>query len=101
MKYFDDTIIGIATSQSEGAIAIIRLSGDKSIEIVNKVFKGKDLTKVKTHTITYGHIIDPVNLQIVDEVLVSIFKSPKSYTTEDVVEVNCHGFTRGKTCYSW
>lgn len=90
MSIFEDTIIGISTSLSQGAISIIRLSGDKAIEIVNKCFKGKDLTKVKSHTINYGHIIDQ-NKQKIDEVLVSVFKSPKSYTTEDIVEINCHG----------
>ena len=59
MNNFDDTIIGIATAQSQSAISIIRVSGIKAIEIVNKVFKGCNLTKVKSHTINYGHIIDP------------------------------------------
>lgn len=90
MKLFDDTIIGISTAQSQGAISIIRLSGCDSIEIVNKVFKGKNLNKVKSHTIHYGHIIDD-NKQTIDEVLVSVFLAPKSYTTENVVEINCHG----------
>ena len=91
MKVFDDTIVGISTSQSPGAISIIRVSGEKALEIVNQVFKGKDLTKVKSHTIHYGHIVDKTTNQIIDEVLVSVFSSPKSYTTEDLVEINCHG----------
>ena len=91
MKVFDDTIVGISTSQSPGAISIIRVSGEKALEIVNQVFKGKDLTKVKSHTIHYGHIVDKTTNQIIDEVLVSVFLSPKSYTTEDLVEINCHG----------
>ncbi len=91
MNNFDDTIIGIATAQSQSAISIIRVSGIKAIEIVNKVFKGCNLTKVKSHTINYGHIIDPTTKQIIDEVLVSVFRHPKSYTCEDVVEINCHG----------
>jgi len=86
-----DTIIGIGTSLSNNAISIIRLSGPESITIVNSIFKGKDLTKALSHTITYGHIYDPETNDVIDEVLVSIFKSPKSYTTEDVVEINCHG----------
>lgn len=86
----DDIIIGISTALSEGAISIIRLSGEGCIELVNKCFKGKDLTKVLSHTINYGFIIDE-NKEIIDEVLVSVFKAPKTYTTEDVVEINCHG----------
>lgn len=91
MKLFDDTIIGISTALSKGAISIIRLSGDDAIKIVNKVFKGIDLSKVEPNTINYGHIVDFDSCQIIDEVLVSIFKVPKSYTKEDVVEINCHG----------
>lgn len=91
MKLFDDTIIGISTALSKGAISIIRLSGDDAIKIVNKVFKGIDLSKVEPNTINYGHIVDFDSCQIIDEVLVSIFKAPKSYTKEDVVEINCHG----------
>ena len=90
MKVFEDTIVGISTAQSQGAISIIRLSGDDALIIVNKIFKGKNLNKVKSHTIHYGHIIDDNN-QIIDEVLVSVFLAPKSYTTENVVEINCHG----------
>lgn len=91
MKLFDDTIIGISTALSKGAISIIRLSGDDAIKIVNKVFKGIDLSKIEPNTINYGHIVDFDSCQIIDEVLVSIFKAPKSYTKEDVVEINCHG----------
>ena len=85
----EDTIAAIATSLGVGAISIIRVSGPEAIKIVNNIFKGKDLTKQKTHTITYGHIIE--NDKIIDEVLISIMKSPKSFTTEDTVEINCHG----------
>ena len=85
----EDTIAAIATSLGVGAISIIRVSGPESIKIVNNIFKGKDLTKQQTHTITYGHIIE--NEKIIDEVLISIMKSPKSFTTEDTVEINCHG----------
>ena len=84
-----DTICAISTTLGVGAISIIRLSGEKSIEIANKIFKGKDLTKVVSHTINYGYIID--GTEIIDEVLVSIMKAPKTYTKEDVVEINCHG----------
>lgn len=88
---FDDTIVGVATTVNNGAVSIIRLSGVDAISIVNNIFKGKDLTKVQSHTINYGHIINKENNEIIDEVLVSVFLSPKSYTTEDVVEINCHG----------
>ena len=86
-----DTIAAISTALGAGAISIVRVSGDDAIEIVNKVFKGKNLTKVNSHTINYGHIIDPSTKQIIDEVLVSVFLAPKTYTTENVVEINCHG----------
>ena len=84
-----DTIVAISTALGAGAISIVRLSGPESIEIVNKCFKGKDLRKVESHTITYGYIYD--NEKMIDEVLVSVFKAPKTYTCEDVVEINCHG----------
>ena len=84
-----DTICGVSTSIGNGAISIIRVSGSDAIFIVNKIFKGKDLTKVKSHTINYGYIMD--NNKEIDEVLVSIMKAPKTYTMEDVVEINTHG----------
>ena len=84
-----DTICAISTALGVGAISIIRLSGPKSIEIVNKIFKGKDLTKVDSHTIHYGFIT--YEDKIIDEVLVMIMKAPKTYTLEDIVEINCHG----------
>ena len=86
----NDTICAIATSQGLGAISIIRVSGEEAINIVNKIFKGKNLTEVASHTINYGHIIDENN-KIVDEVLVSVMLAPKTYTTENVVEINTHG----------
>lgn len=88
---FDETIVGISTALEKGAVSIIRLSGNNSIDLVNKVFKGKNLLNAKSHTITYGHIYDSKNDKIIDEVLVSVFRSPRSYTKEDVVEINCHG----------
>ena len=84
-----DTIAAISTALGVGAISIIRVSGDDSVKIVNKIFKGKDLTKVKSHTIHYGHIME--GKTAVDEVLVSVMLSPKTFTTEDVVEINSHG----------
>ena len=71
------------------AISIIRLSGKEAISIVNKLFSGKDLTKVATHTIHYGFICDKE--EQIDEVLVSVMRAPKTYTKEDIVEINCHG----------
>ena len=85
----NDTIAAISTTTGAGAISIIRVSGEESIKIVNKIFKEKDLEKVKSHTIHYGHIIYKDEIQ--DEVLVTIMRAPKTFTTEDVVEINCHG----------
>ena len=85
----NDTIAAISTTLGVGAISIIRVSGSDAIKIVNSIFKGKDLKKVESHTISYGHIKDGDNL--LDEVLVSVMKSPKTFTTEDIVEINCHG----------
>ncbi|WP_457616012.1 tRNA uridine-5-carboxymethylaminomethyl(34) synthesis GTPase MnmE [Lutibacter sp.] len=85
----NDTIIALATPSGMGAVAIIRLSGEKAIEIVNTHFDKKDLTKVPSHSIHLGNIID--GNRIIDEVLVSVFKNPRSYTGENVVEINCHG----------
>ncbi len=87
-----DTIVALATPSGAGAIAIIRLSGKFSIDLVEKQFKsvsGKQLKKQPTHTIHLGHIID--DDRTLDEVLVSVFKNPNSYTGEDVVEISCHG----------
>lgn len=86
----NDTICAIATSQGVGAIAIIRVSGENSINIVNNLFKGKDLTKVDSHTINYGHIINEKR-EIIDEVLVSVMRAPRTFTAEDTVEINTHG----------
>lgn len=85
----NDTIAAIATAPGISSISIIRISGSLAIEEVNKIFKGKDLEKVQTHTINYGYIVE--NNEIIDEVLVSVMKSPKTFTMEDVVEINCHG----------
>jgi tRNA modification GTPase len=85
----DDTIVALATPQGVGAIGVIRLSGPGAIDIANSVFRAKDLTVQATHTIHYGHIVD--GDYEVDEVMVSIFRAPKSFTTEDVVEISCHG----------
>ncbi len=90
----NDTIIALATPNGVGAISVIRLSGNDAITITERFFKsvsGKKLSEQKTHTIHLGHIID--NNRILDEVLVSVFKNPNSYTGENVVEISCHGST--------
>lgn len=84
----NDTICAISTALGVGAISIIRVSGDEAIDIVNKIFD-KDLIKKESHTINYGHIV--YNGEIIDEVMVSIMKSPKTFTKEDIVEINSHG----------
>ena len=84
----DDTIAAISTALGVGAISIIRVSGVDSINIVNKIFT-KDLTNVESHTIHYGYMLD--NNKKIDEVLVSVMRSPRTFTTEDIVEINCHG----------
>ncbi|WP_438477746.1 tRNA uridine-5-carboxymethylaminomethyl(34) synthesis GTPase MnmE [Streptococcus pluranimalium] len=84
-----DTITAISTPLGEGAIGIVRLSGSQAIAIAQKVFKGKNLNDVPSHTINYGHIID--NNDIIDEVMVSVMREPKTFTREDVVEINTHG----------
>lgn len=86
-----DTITAISTPPGEGAISIVRLSGDESLAIIQRVFKGKDLTQVASHTINYGHIINPEDQAVVDEVMVSVMRAPKTFTREDVIEINCHG----------
>jgi len=85
----NDTIVAQSTPQGKGAIGIIRLSGKNSISIINSMFPSKDLSKEKSHTIHYGNI--EYENDIIDEVLVSIFKEPKSYTKENIVEISCHG----------
>jgi len=86
-----DTIAAISTALGQSAINIVRMSGDEAISIANSVFKGKDLNKAKSHTVHYGHIIDEET--ILDEVLISLFRAPKTFTTEDIIEINCHGGT--------
>lgn len=88
---FENTIAAISTSLQDGAISIIRLSGDKAIEITQKIFD-RHIINAKSHTIHYGFIMD-ADKNPVDEVLISIFRAPKTYTREDIVEINCHGGT--------
>lgn len=85
----EDTICAISTSKGVGAISIVRVSGNDAINIVSKIFDGKDLNKVVSHTINYGHIV--YKGEVIDEVLVSVMKSPKTFTTENIVEINTHG----------
>ena len=91
LTMFENTIAAISTSLQDGAISIIRLSGDKAIEITQKIFD-RNIINAKSHTFHYGFIID-TDKNPVDEVLISIFRAPKTYTREDIVEINCHGGT--------
>ena len=86
----NDTICAIATSQGVGAISIIRVSGEEAVDIVAKIFKGKNLKEVASHTINYGKIVDKLG-NVIDEVLVSVMLAPRTFTAEDTVEINTHG----------
>ena len=86
-----DTITAISTPIGEGAIAIVRLSGNEAISITNKIFQGKNLSEVDSHTINYGKIIDPNTNEVAEEVMVSVMRAPKTFTRENIVEINCHG----------
>lgn len=87
-----DTITSISTPMGEGAIGIVRLSGRDAIKVADKLYKGKHALKdVDTHTIHYGHIIDPATQDVVEEVMVSVLRAPRTFTREDIVEINCHG----------
>ncbi|KZZ85433.1 MULTISPECIES: tRNA uridine-5-carboxymethylaminomethyl(34) synthesis GTPase MnmE [Bacillaceae] len=89
-----DTITAISTPMGEGAIAIVRLSGDEAVAIADRVFAapaGKKLKDAASHTIHYGHIIDPETNEVAEEVMVSVMRGPKTFTREDVIEINCHG----------
>lgn len=93
MKEFD-TICAIATALGEGGIAIIRISGDKALDIASKIFKPKsndDIKNMKSYTMKYGHIYDVETNELIDEVIISFMKGPKSFTAEDTIEINCHG----------
>lgn len=87
-----DTITSISSPMGEGAIGIVRLSGPQAVEIADKLYKGKHLLNdVPSHTINYGHIIDPESKEVVEEVMVSVLRAPKTFTREDIIEINCHG----------
>lgn len=88
-----DTIAAISTPPGEGAISIVRLSGEEAVKIAAEIYQSgsKCLAEVPTHTIHYGHIVDPADQRLVDEVMVTVLRAPKTFTREDVVEINCHG----------
>ncbi|UQS87237.1 tRNA uridine-5-carboxymethylaminomethyl(34) synthesis GTPase MnmE [Nicoliella spurrieriana] len=87
-----DTIAAISTPPGEGGIAIVRISGEDAMKVITAIYRGKNLNQVASHTINYGHIIDPANNnETVDEVMVSVMRAPNTYTKEDVIEINCHG----------
>lgn len=96
---FQDTICAASTAQGIGALGVIRVSGKDSFSIVNSVFKGTDLSKAESHTVHYGFIISPdiqhptTNTQpeVIDEVMIAVFRAPKTFTAEDLVEISCHG----------
>ena len=86
-----DTIAAISTPPGEGGISIIRISGVNALKVASQIYRGKDLAKVASHTINYGHVVDPATDEEIDEVMVSVMRAPHTYTKEDVVEINCHG----------
>lgn len=88
-----DTIAAISTAPGEGAIGIVRISGDLAISIASSIYQcgTKQLEEQKTHTIHYGHIVEPKSGEVYDEVMVSVLRAPKTFTREDIVEINCHG----------
>lgn len=85
----NNTIVALASANGIGALNIIRVSGDEAFQIVNKVFRGKNLEKAKSHQVIYGHIVD--GFDTIDEVMVSLYAEPNSFTRENVVEISCHG----------
>ena len=93
-NYKNETIAAIATALSDSGIGIVRISGENAIYIIDNIFRSaagrRILTKVQSHTIHYGYIVDS-NENVIDEVMVAVMKAPRSYTTEDTVEINCHG----------
>ena len=94
MLHEEDTICAIASGMGKAAIGIVRISGQDAVSIVDKVFqnpKGRKLTDLKSYQASYGHILDPANNQVIDEVIVLVMKEPHTYTTEDCVEIDCHG----------
>ena len=92
--YIEDTIAAISTPLGHGSIGIVRLSGTDAIKIADKIFRSsrnKKLSNTSSHRMLFGHIINPSNREIIDEVLVSVMNAPDTYTKENIVEINCHG----------
>jgi tRNA modification GTPase len=89
MYSLNETIVALATPPGEGAIGVVRLSGEQAIDIADKIFKGKKLSAQPTHTLHFGRIVD--GAEVIDEVVASLYRAPKSYTGEHVVEISCHG----------
>jgi tRNA modification GTPase len=89
-NFSSDIIVALSTPPGQGAIGVIRLSGSGSIELVDDFFHGRNLTKVDGNTVHYGKIIDDDG-KVIDECVATVFRSPKSYTREDVIELSCHG----------
>jgi len=85
------TIAAISTAPGIGGIGIVRMSGEEAFEILNKIFRAKNIKSPKGYSVKHGEIIDPKTQRVIDEVLVTYFKTPKSYTTEDMCEINSHG----------
>ena len=88
-QLWDDTIVALATAPGIGAISVIRLSGKDTIAVVNQLFPSKDLSKQTSHTLHVGYL--KLQQELLDEVVVALFKGPTSYTGEDVIEISCHG----------
>lgn len=86
-----DTIAAISTPLGEGAIGIVRISGTDALKIASKIYRGKDLPAIQSHTLNYGHIVDPDKNEILDEVMLGVMLAPKTFTREDVIEINTHG----------
>ena len=91
MPALKDTIVAPATPPGVGALGVIRVSGTLALAIVDKVFRGDQLSKASSHTVHYGHIHDPDSEKVIDEVMATVLRAPKSFTTEDTVEISCHG----------
>lgn len=87
----DDTIVALATPIGKSAIAVIRISGERAIPIVKSVFHGPNLSKVASHSATYGHIKNPSTQEIIDEVMLTVLLAPRTFTCEDSIEISCHG----------
>jgi tRNA modification GTPase len=88
----DDTIAAISTPLGEGGIGIVRISGKDALRVADEIFKGKlPSSQMPSHTVNHGEIVDPQTKEVIDEVLLTVFRAPKSYTAEDLVEISCHG----------